>query len=153
MSFIERDLNRIVPAQIIMLIEDGADLFLQVLWDLDFRALLLELLLYLLEFLAQLMTVMECSVGLREKIIVRDHLFEAVVLQLALYHFNQSVAGHGVQLNALIEQDIDLRVRGTILGELSAQDVSTCPGRRGGLLLKAFDVGKPQPEINHLESA
>ena len=52
-----------------------------------------------------------------------------------------------------MQQDGDLRVRGAILGELRAQDVCADLGRRGRLALEARDVGKPQPEIDHLDGA
>ena len=74
-------------------------------------------------------------------------------LQLALDHGDEGVAGHGVQFDALVEQDVDLRIRRAILGELRAQDARADLGRGGGLALKARDVVKPEPEIDHLDGA
>ena len=122
LRLIEHDLERIVPAQIRVLFEDRLHSGFQVLGDLDLARL--ELALQFLEFFAQLVAAMECLIRLAEQVIVRDHLLEAIVLQLALDHCDQGIAGHGVKLDALVEQDGDLRVGRAILSELIAQDVS-----------------------------
>src|SRR5262249_231555 len=96
---IEQDLECIIPAQIRVLFELRADLIFEVLGDLDFTRF--ELALQFLELFAQLVAAMECLIRLAEQLIVRDDLFEAVLLQLALDHCNQLIAGHGVKLNAL----------------------------------------------------
>ena len=75
---------------------------------------------------------MEGAIGLRQRLVVGDHLFEAEILELAFDHFDERVAGHGVELDAFVEQDLDLRVVGAVPGELSAQDVRGCFCRRGG---------------------
>jgi hypothetical protein len=67
-----------------------------------------------------LLAAVKCPIGLVEQLIVRDDLLEAVGLQLALDHGDQGIAGHGIELGALIEQDGDLRVGGAIVSELSA---------------------------------
>src|SRR5262245_13753742 len=131
LRLVQHNLDGIVPTQILMLIEDFANLLLQVFGDLDFVSFLAELFLQLLKLFAQLLTVMECSVGIREQPVIRDYLFEAVVLQLALDHFDQGVAGHGVKLDPLVDQNCDLFARRAILSELAAQDVLARLARRG----------------------
>ncbi len=89
---------------------------------------------------------MEGAIGVREHSVVGNDFFEAVILELALDHFDQGVARHSVKLDAFIEQDVDLRAGGAVLGEPIAQDARACPRRCGGLSLEARDVGKPEPE-------
>src|SRR5437879_2054591 len=97
---------------------------------------------------------MECAIGIREQFfIIRDYLFEAVFFQLSLDHRDQGVAGHGVKLDALIEQDADLGLRSTILSKLFAQHIRVCSSRCGRLVLKACDVAKLQPEVDDLDCA
>src|SRR5262245_11283757 len=110
---VENDLERIIPAQIRVFFEDCADLILQVLGNLD--CTLLKLALHFLEFFSQFIAAMECLVHLAEQPLLWDDLLESVLLQLALDHCDQRIAGHGVQFDALIEQDPDLRVRSAIL--------------------------------------
>ena len=50
-----------------------------------------------------------------------------------------------------LQQNVDLRAGCAILGKLTAQDVGIDPARRSRLALKARDVGKPQPEVDHLD--
>jgi len=90
----------------------------QVFRNLDFGGF--ELVLDLLEFFPQLLAVMECLVSLAEQVIVREHLVQPISFQLALDHVDQGIAGHGVELDALVEQDVDLGITRAILGELTA---------------------------------
>jgi hypothetical protein len=65
--FVERDLDCVVPAEILMLGQDGANLLLQVLRNLDFAGLFVKLLLHLLELLPQLLTAVEGAIGRRQQ--------------------------------------------------------------------------------------
>jgi hypothetical protein len=76
-----------------------------------------------------------------------------VLLELALDHFDEIVAGHRVELDALIDQDLDFRTGRAILGELRPQDVSGDSARRGRLSLEPVDVGEPEAEVDNLDSA
>jgi hypothetical protein len=44
---------------------------------------------------------MRCPIGLLKQVVAGDHLFDAIVLQLALDHLDQGIAAHRVKLNAL----------------------------------------------------
>ena len=94
---------------------------------------------------------MEGAIGLRQQVVVRDHLFEPVSLELGFDHRDQGVAGQGVEFDALVDEDVDLGARRAIGGELLAQDARADLGRGGRLSLEALDVGKPKSEIDHLD--
>ena len=81
----------------------------------DLRGLFPELFLHLFELHPQPLAAVESAPGLREQVIVRRHLFEPVVIELALDHLNKGVAGHGVELDALVEQDVDLGAFGYVV--------------------------------------
>ncbi len=94
---------------------------------------------------------MEGAIGLRQQVLVRNHLFEPVSLELRLDHGDEGVAGQGVELDALVEQDVDFRGVSAVHGELLAQDARAHSARGGRLSLKAGEVGKPESEIDHFE--
>src|SRR5271166_2617786 len=94
----------------------------------------------------------ERAIGLLEDVVVRDDLLEPVILELALDHGDEGVAGESVQLDALMDEDVDLLGLRAILGELPAQVGLLLHLRRGGgLALKAGDIVKPEPEIDDLD--
>ena len=75
-------------------------------------------------YFAQLIAGVEREISLSKQVIVGDHFLDAVSLQLALDHCDQLIAGQGVKLDAVIEENGDLCVRRTVFGELFAQGYS-----------------------------
>ena len=121
LRFIEHNLNRVVPTQIIVLGENCADLLFQIARHLDLGCF--ELFFRFFVYFAQLVAGVERQISLGKQVIVGDHLLDAVSLQLALDHCDQLIAGQGVKLDALIEQNGDLCVGRAVVGELFAQDI------------------------------
>jgi hypothetical protein len=123
---VERERDSIVPPQVGVLGEDRANPFLQISRNRDSGALLVGLLLHPLNPLPRPVAALKRAIGLRQQIVTRNHLFQTVIFELALDHFDEVVASQGVGLDALVEQDVDLGVGRVILGELLAPDRAGC---------------------------
>jgi hypothetical protein len=76
---------------------------------------------------------MKSAIDLAEQTIFGNDLLDAMHLQLALDHGDQRVAGHCIELDALVKRYVDLFGRGTVFCQLLAQMGGVGLGRRGSL--------------------
>ena len=89
---------------------------------------------------------MECLISVAEQVFVRHHFMDAVLFELAFDEFDQLIAGHGVEFDAIVEQEFDLLGRSAVLCSTDPRRISSLTlGRGGGLLLKTINVPKTQP--------